>query len=95
MRGYEYKSHGRTWVATTETSWPRAEHDSAPHGDTVEWRLRYGTPTRSDLLFAAGVLSAYGALIGKPRRTREAVIRAMRTADLIDDLQKSEPEQEE
>ena len=29
----------------------------------VEWKLRYGTPDRADLLWAAGVISAYKHLM--------------------------------
>lgn len=45
-----------------ETSWPMpgaTDH----HGSDLEWVLRYGEPTRQDLLSAAAVIAAYDALI--------------------------------
>jgi len=33
-----------------------------PNGD-LEWKLRYGNPTKSDLLCAASILSAYQFLV--------------------------------
>lgn len=41
-----------------ETVWPIVVD---AHCD-VEWPLRYGTPTRSDMLAAAAVIAAYRAL---------------------------------
>lgn len=40
-----------------ETSWPM------PGATDLEWVLRYGTPTRQDLLGAADIIAAYRALI--------------------------------
>jgi hypothetical protein len=84
--GYAYKSHTPTFVRTEQTGWPRpgAALDSLDH------RLRYGAPTKSDLLMAATVLSAYTALCDKPREVREAVIRAMRKADSLDQAKEKE-----
>lgn len=46
--------------ALYETAWPLIPDDD--HG--LEWTLRYGTPTRSDMLCAAEVIAAYRALTG-------------------------------
>ena len=47
------------WIKPTEdTTWP----DPADPLD-VEWTLRYGTPERADLLWAAAVISAYKHLM--------------------------------
>lgn len=48
--------------------------------DDLEWVLRYGDPSREDLLVAAGIVSCYAALCKATRETREGVIRAMRRA---------------
>ena len=84
--GYSYKSHSATFVRTEQTGWPRP----GTALDTLDHRLRYGTPTKSDLVMAATVLSAYSALCEKPREVREAVIRAMRKADALDQAKEKE-----
>jgi len=76
-KGYEYKSHGPTWVRRNETSWPRAP-------DGLQYRLRYGEPTRLDLLSCAEIIAAYEALIYLSREARDAVVRALRKADKSD-----------
>lgn len=48
--------------------------------DEVEWKLRYSTPTKSELMHASSVLAAYRALIFLPSRTREKRISAIRKA---------------
>jgi hypothetical protein len=48
--------------------------------DDLEWRLRNGTPSRSDLLHAASILADYHALIYSPVRKSAAVLRALRSA---------------
>ncbi len=44
----------------------------------LEWQLRYGKPTRSQLLMAASVLSAYRQMVSDPKAKRETVIREIR-----------------
>lgn len=61
---------GKDDPALVETVWPLLPH---LHRD-VEWLLRYGTPTRSDMLAAASVIAAYRALI-EDGTTREQVGR--------------------
>ncbi len=59
------------------TTWPTLDH-----GDTsLEWRLRYGAPTRSDMLAAAEYVAAYGALVHKPAAEREAIVAALLGAE--------------
>jgi hypothetical protein len=52
------------------TTWPNPVDPAE-----VEWRLRYGTPTRSDILVAASTMAAYRALVEGPPRLR-AELRA-------------------
>lgn len=56
-------------------TWP---NPSDPNG--VQWRLRYGTPTRADQLVAASFMHAYAHLIDMPRREREVRVRQIRAA---------------
>lgn len=57
-----------------DMTWP---HPADP--DEIQWRLRYGTPTRSDLLVAASFIEAYGALIDMPQGLRNRRIGQIRT----------------
>jgi hypothetical protein len=54
------------------TSWPTASRAAE-----LDWILRYSTPTRSDLLEAASVLTAYHHVATHPAGT-ERVIRQVR-----------------
>jgi hypothetical protein len=45
-----------------DTIWPHPDDPAQ-----VEWRLRYGTPERSDLLQAASYIAAYRELIRSRR----------------------------
>jgi len=71
-----------------DTIWP-----NPPAAAELGWRLRYGTQTRSDLLFAASVIGAYLALIEKTVRRREEAVRLIRAAvasSVADDLDSSD-----
>ena len=46
----------------------------------VEYALRWGTPTKQQLLYAAGVISAYRQMIIDPETKRRKVIQALRSA---------------
>jgi hypothetical protein len=46
----------------------------------VEWRLRYGTPTREDLLWAASTIAAYRHLVDMPQRMRNRRVGQIREA---------------
>lgn len=53
---------GATYVSFSEMCWPRAGGEAL---EEVQWRLRYGEPTKSDLMHAAQVMGAYRALVWK------------------------------
>ncbi len=57
------------------TTWP---DPGDPAG--VDWQLRYGTPTREHLLFAASVLAAYARLGLGPSTQLPALRRAAKAA---------------
>lgn len=63
----------------TEMTWPQPGEGMGE----VEWRLRYALPeqvTRSDLLYAAGVISAYRALVATTQFNRNKVCGALQRA---------------
>lgn len=62
------------------TVWPRIDIEGE-HEASLEWRLRYGDPTRSDCLAAASVIGAYRSLVLKPQRRRNEVCTALRKAE--------------
>lgn len=47
----------------------------------VECALRYETPTREQLLFAASVLAAYGCLVRTSAKDRAVVARHLKAAE--------------
>jgi hypothetical protein len=49
----------------------------------VQWRLRYSTPTRSDLLFAASVLAAYSQLVEDSQRVRNEKVAGIRRVTVV------------
>ena len=55
--------------------WPR----DCDFLDEVNHRLRYGEPSKSDLLVAADVMSAYRALITDTSRKRAEVVRVLKS----------------
>lgn len=61
----------------SKTRWPFDVDD--PDLDGVEWQLRYGTPTKSDLLAAASVMQAYAFLATSPRESFSNFRRAYAT----------------
>lgn len=46
----------------------------------IEWTLRYGTPTRAQLLAAASMIAAYKQLVADPQVRRNAKIAGIRRA---------------
>lgn len=62
---------------TDGTVWPRPDliGDDRP----LAWVLTYTTPTRQELLRAASVVAAYGALIGETTKRRQQVVRDIRS----------------
>jgi hypothetical protein len=55
--------------------WP---NPGDPH--EVEWRLRYGTLMREDLLYAASVIHAYAHLFDLPQKARNKRIEQIKEA---------------
>jgi hypothetical protein len=47
---------------------------------TVQWSLRYGNPSKSELLRAAEILSAYKSLIFSTQKRRNRVCKELRKA---------------
>lgn len=56
------------------TTWP----DPADPNMT-QWRLRYGSPTREDLMFAASVMHAYGYLFTMTQQDRNRRMETIKT----------------
>lgn len=71
------KKHGR-WGRFGGMTWPLPERDE---DDSVEWRLRYGTPTKEDLLVAASYMHAYTALIFKTQKARNDICTKIKILD--------------
>jgi hypothetical protein len=63
----------QTHLLFDEMSWPNPQAT----GD-LEWDLRYGQPTKNDLLMAASVVSAYRALFEKPTSRSSEIIRTIK-----------------
>lgn len=63
----------RCYLHFDEMCWPRPD-DFAE----IEWTLRYGTPSRSDILVAASYISAYKQLVYDPIAVRNAKVAGMR-----------------
>lgn len=58
-----------------EMTWPNPEDPA-----DVEWALRYGTPTPTQLNIAASMIAAYRQLIEDPARRRNEKITGIRNA---------------
>ena len=67
----------RSSVRFGEMNWPLPGTHKDP---SLEWTLRYGTPSRSDLLVAASIIGAYEELIDCPETKRRYVVRELRKA---------------
>lgn len=67
---------GPTTAHFGQMGWPRP----CDALDEVNHRLRYGQATPSDLLVAAGVISAYIALIDATEEKRRLVVRTLRAS---------------
>lgn len=55
------------------TTWPNPNDPNE-----VQWRLRYGTPSKEDLLVAASAMHAYAHLIELPERRRNERVGQIR-----------------
>lgn len=60
------KIEGMTWPAPSDAL------------DDVQWRLRFSSPTKSDLLVAAGVMAAYNQMVADPKSKRDMIVRELR-----------------
>jgi hypothetical protein len=73
------------------TAWPLPENDEGDrYHDRVAWRLRYGQPSKSDLLVAADVMAAYEALIYQTQKRRNEIASAIRAATKMRDARTKE-----
>lgn len=54
----------------------------------VQWRLVHGTPTRSDVMWAASVIGAYRQLtLNDTQKVRNAKVSAIRKAQDVEEQQ--------
>lgn len=72
------------WARWEGMTWPLPDSGDSDV-DSLEWVLRYGTPTREQILVAASYIHAYGRLIGATGRTRAEVVRTLRAAQAQQD----------
>lgn len=84
-----------TFLSFDGMAWPNPEDPRS-----VEWRLRYGEPTREDLMVAASFIGAYKQLVEDSVARRNAKVagirRAMRrTAAAIARSHSTQPTEEE
>lgn len=73
-RASEGEERCEVYLHFEDMTWPNPNDPSE-----IEWRLRYGTPTRSDLLLVASFMGAYRHLVGLPVRTRNKRISSLRS----------------
>lgn len=64
-----------SYLAFEGMTWPNPDDPKE-----VGWRLVYGEPTKSDLLVASSVMSAYAHLVELPQRERNRRITQIREA---------------
>lgn len=70
-------------ILSDGSSWPRPALESDEEYG-VGHTLRYGSPTRSDLLVAASIIDAYGYLVMESTRDkRDLVCREIRAAAVV------------
>lgn len=55
-------------------AWPIPGEDM----NDLEWRFRYGVPSRTDNLVSASIIAAYRQMIGDPQTKRQWVIGEIR-----------------
>lgn len=66
---------GPTYVAFDGMTWPNPADPLE-----VEWSLRYGAPSREQMLVAASVVAAYRQLVEDPQRIRSGKVATLRQA---------------
>lgn len=74
-RPCEHAMNRGTFLRFDGMTWPNP-NDPAE----VQWRLRYGTPCKHDLLAAASFMHAYTHLIDLPQRERNERVAQIRRA---------------
>lgn len=62
---------GPTHIRFDQMTWPKPLPD-------LEWVLRYGTPTKTELLNAASILAAYKALLFKSQKDRNHICKVLK-----------------
>lgn len=82
---------GKTWLRFGGMTWPLPGEALGQ----VQWNLRYGKPTRSDLLQAASVMAAYDQMIMRDTAKKRAyVVRELRAGMLLTDSNYSQSDKE-
>lgn len=71
----DFERRASSSLTFEDMTWPNPDDPAA-----VAWYLRYGTPTREHLLWAASVIGAYRQLIEVDQRTRATRVRQIRRA---------------
>jgi hypothetical protein len=80
LEGCEYVKAYPTCVKFGQMTWPRY----GVYASRLNWLLRYGEPTRSDLLAAAGIIGAYQQMVSDTEKKRRLVIAGLRRAEIDD-----------
>lgn len=62
------------YLSFDDMCWPTAGDANAE----LEWVLRYGTPTKEQLLCAASVLAAYRQMVSDTVEKRQKIVRILR-----------------
>jgi hypothetical protein len=60
------------WLFFDGMAWPNPRDPLE-----IEWKLRYGQPSREDLLAAASFVAAYKSLVGHSQQRRNAIVAAL------------------
>lgn len=73
------KRVGNHVTLDNDTVWPLVEKDE---NGGLEWRLRYGNPSREDILEAAGIVAAYDYLINAlTHKQQREILRQLKKAE--------------
>ena len=70
---------GRYARIDDQMTWPMPDFSDAT-GNSLEWTLRYGTPTKEQLLTVASYLSAYSHMVGLTQKKRNHICTAIKVA---------------
>jgi hypothetical protein len=75
---------GKTHLLFSGMCWPRIDI-SKDDSETLEWRLRYSTPSREDILLSASIIAAYRALVLSTQKNRNMIARILKFVENGDD----------